>query len=219
MNKFLIWLYENYNKSKSIVMLQTLTNEYEICIVIKNKKIQLLIFIRNLIFVILSLIIFFIFYKYNIQLISLYYIKYIKIYFNFAFIIYIYYIIYLLVRGYYEILILKKETDNVSKGFILLGKLVIFLINFFLLYSIFDLNIELFLQYNIIFVIDFIIMFIFWFYKNVFDYEISSQKVLLFLNYPWIILIIIILIKLNKNFWYLWVFLFDIALLIENSND
>lgn len=105
MDKILNWLYNNINyKGDKFVMIQNLEYEYSVVINIENEKYGININLRKLLLTLYSLIIFYIFYKYNIQLIPENYIGYIKIYLNICFIYYIILIMYNIVIGLYKII-------------------------------------------------------------------------------------------------------------------
>lgn len=202
-------------------MIQNLEYEYSVVINIENEKYGININLRKLLLTLYSLIIFYIFYKYNIQLIPENYIGYIKIYLNICFIYYIILIMYNIVIGLYKIIWLKKPDidDNLGHGILLFIRLITFLINMFIFYYLLNLTIDLFLQYNILLIIDLIMIVVFNYYKYIYDYEIKKNYKPAFLNYPWLMLIIaIILIKRNKNIDNMFWFISDVAEIYENNS-
>lgn len=203
MKKILNWIYINVNWGNEILM-QLRTLDYNIIYILEfeGKKSGLYLELKKLIIVIISMIVFIIMYKYDIQIISNDYIRCIKLYLKLSFIIYIWIIMYYLIRSLYNWY--RSEDEDcvkvLAKSVRLIVKLINFIINVSIIYWLLNLNIDVFLQYNIILVIDITMRWMFWIYKNMLDYEIEGEVMLSFLNYPWIMLtIIIILIKLGYN--------------------
>ena len=187
-------------RGDKVVAVQQTTMEYEIYYIVENKEYGIKIYLNKLVLTIISLIIFLIFYKYDIQLISTEYIKYIKIYLKLCFISYIIIIIIKIIIGLYYVKILNESTDHLGQSILLITRLITFLINMSFFYWMLDLNIDLFLQYNIMFILDLTMIVIFKYYIYIYDYRISYQFKPSFLNYPWIMLILtVILIKLEKK--------------------
>lgn len=68
MNRILIWIFSKFEYDKVVAVQQTI-DEYEIAYVIENEKYGINIYLNKLLLTLISLIIFLILYKYDIQLI------------------------------------------------------------------------------------------------------------------------------------------------------
>ena len=150
--------------------------------------------LNMLLHAIISFFIFYILYKYNIQIISEDYIKYLQ-YIVYIFLFYAYgfwFVIQTIFGIYYWI---KYEDKNILyKGINRLVYLLTILSNIFFICYILKIDLNLFLQYNILFVIDCTIILIAKIYCKLFNYNITLTRLVSFVYYLWIYMIICIIL-------------------------
>jgi len=147
----------------------------------------------------LSLIIFIILYKFKILIFNDYIINIIIIYLSIFFCISILRLLYLLIYGYYLLNYTVEDGTLFLEGLMSLIQLINFLINVKILYWLLTgLTINIFIQCNLILVIDLIMLFMLYIYTYLFDYKIKGDRIGTFLSYPWIIMIIAIICILCK---------------------
>lgn len=187
-----------------------------------NYYVSLLINLQKLFQAIVSLIIFVIFYKFNIIIFTEYTMNLIMIYLSIFFIIFILRLFYLLIYGYYLLNYTDEDGELFLEGIMSLIQLINFLINVKILYWLLTgLTLNVFIQCNLILVMDLFMVWMFLIYKNFFDYEINGTGVGTFLSYPWLIIIvsvILILFKIDVED-YLPVFIKNYAFLIVGEKN
>jgi len=139
---------------------------------------------------IISFIIFYILYKYDIQIIPEEYIEYCWIIiYIFLFYMLIFWIIIQMIFGIYYI-ITENYIHTIEMGLQKIVYLLTVITNVFIICYILKIDLNSFLQYNILFVIDCIIILIVNIYCKLFSYNIMLRRLVNFVYYPWIYIII-----------------------------
>ena len=156
-----------------------------------GKKAGLFLFFDKIIYFIISIIIFYIFYKNDVQLLSEEMVYYLVLYLKLNFIVYIIITIYYYISGLFIVLVLEKDSANFVQGVLNTVKLINMFVNIAIVYWYFELTLELFIQYNIIIIINLLITLIVLFLNIIFKKNINAEKISSFLSYPLIGVIII----------------------------
>ena len=165
-----------------------------------GKKAGLFLFFDKIIYFIISIIIFYIFYKNDVQLLSEEMVYYLVLYLKLNFIVYIIITIYYYISGLFIVLVLEKDSANFVQGVLNTVKLINMFVNIAIVYWYFELTLELFIQYNIIIIINLLITLIVLFLNIIFKKNINAEKISSFLSYPLIgVIIIWILLWLKKS--------------------
>lgn len=209
MKKLLDYIWNNTKWFDGKTWLGVLVNRREndiyYYIEIKQRKIincknnnSYMIYIIPLMQALLSLIVFILLYKYDIKLFSDNIIMIIKLLLFLFFWLFVIILISMSVFGLY-LIVKDKDYEIIEKSIKILIRFINFIINVKIMYWVLDLNIELFLQYNILLVMNTIMMFIFFIYKYIYDYEIKGKKIVIFLQYPWILMLVILILLLIGN--------------------
>lgn len=192
--------------------------DYNLIIRFSGKNDGLFLYFKNILHFIISIIIFFIFYKYDIKLLPEEIIYYVKIYLKLSFIGFIIIILYYFISGFYVVKVLDKKSDNFSYGLLNTIKLINMLVNIAIVYWYFELTIELFLQYNIIFILNLLVTWLILFIKIILKKNVKFFKISSFLSYPVLsVIIIIMLIILKKSVIHGNWFLEDVGLIYEET--
>lgn len=222
-----------YNLIKDCVKIKILYQEngcivyyYEYIYKLKDKKTYCYWNLRKFCSSIITLFIFIIFYSFNINIVPLPIIDLIKILLSIFFFINILRLIYNLILGLWE-KIYKYDEERYDEALTKLFKYINFLINISLIYYIFNLDINLLLQYNIMFVVDFIGVNIVFFYSYLYKYEIRIKPVQNFINYSFFSLIILYLSLYSKSSFKYWfgsyltdyIFVFSFEVPFNNKNN
>lgn len=167
---------------------------------IYNEEIKIYINIRTLYYVIITLFLFLILYKFDLQYLSRDFIYYYRFYITIFFFLFLVIMLYYFIIGFYEIILKKENSKNFMKGVFQLIGLISFLLNILIIENIFNITFELYLQYNIWFVIDSLFFFFFRLYNYIFSVKIIGLKVKNFIYYPIIFMVICtILLMFIKN--------------------
>lgn len=159
----------------------------------KKNKHKLYFNIIQITNIIITFIIFLIFYKFNINLFSN---EFILNYSKYIWFMFIFYIIKILLSVFFGIYIyIKVKNINYLKDSLKsILNLIHFLINIKILFFFFNINFILFLQYNIIFIISNISFILFFFYTKWLSWNLKGESFNNFINFPWIYILIIVLL-------------------------
>ena len=168
------------------------------------KKYKELIYIyinlNKIVEIVFTFIIFYIFYKFNIKLLSENFILYYKYYISIMFIIFGLKMLQEIIWGLKEIYDKDEKKKNWKAGTNKLFKLITFLFNINILFWLFNLEFPSYLQYNILFVLESIFLLGLLVYDKLYRIKIRGRRLENFIYYPYIfILILVFFIKYTKK--------------------
>lgn len=150
---------------------------------------------------IFTFFLFLVFYFFDIQVLPSYFIDFISIYFSVLFKIFFIYLIITFFNSIYTYI--SKGDINVFYAWL---SVINTLLNFFfiilLLYFIFDLDFNKYIQYNFFYIVNIVFHWFLFIYKKLFFFTYQEKKIVFYLNYPILTLIIgIIILLLKVKYW------------------
>lgn len=173
--------------------------------VIKIKENVYLYFnLRTIYYSFFTLLLFFMFYYFQIYLFSLDFLYVYKVYLGVICIYLFFRFFYLWVLGFYN-WIFYEEIGQLENAFVFSLKIFNFFINIFLLYFFLELTFDIYLQCNFLFIIDSLFILIVNTYGRLFGYVFVVRRIDNFINYPLILLMFgLLLIYFDNKYTYIY---------------
>jgi len=172
---------------------------YEYIYQSKKEDVFCYINLNKIVFSFITFIIFFFFFWFDICIFSENVLKIIKFLISILFFFNLIKLLKLIIIGFYE-KYYKYDEEKLDNALVIIFKYLNFLINVSLLYYIFDLNINTLLQYNILFIFNFLYNIFFFFNSKIKMIELKKKYIFNFTSYPFFcIFLILIFLFINTN--------------------